>query len=145
MRVRKTGKISVKSALQREKVLALRITGKSMREIGAEMKISGTRVYQIIVAAIDELRANNTESAEHVRRLELERLDAMTVQLWGQRDNARSADTLLRIMERRAKLLGIDSPTKFSGPNGEPLMPPPLIVSFTNDPATTEPENSASV
>jgi len=49
--------------------------------------------------------------ADDYRRIELERLDKMTLSLFTRRNDPRTADTLLRIMERRAKLLGLDSPT----------------------------------
>jgi hypothetical protein len=54
------------------------------------------------------------EPAEQARNLDLKRLDAMTLALWSQarQGNQGAVDRLLRIMERRAKLLGLDAPTK---------------------------------
>jgi hypothetical protein len=54
------------------------------------------------------------EDVAEIRTLETERLDIAQSAIWGkvlQGDNA-SITNLLRIMERRAKLLGLDQPTR---------------------------------
>jgi len=54
------------------------------------------------------------EDVVEIRQLETERLDIAQSAIWGkvlQGDNA-SITNLLRIMERRAKLLGLDQPTR---------------------------------
>jgi hypothetical protein len=56
------------------------------------------------------LKAVVREPAEEVRTLELERLDAMLMALWPavRNGNFGASAQALRIMERRAKLLGLD-------------------------------------
>jgi hypothetical protein len=54
------------------------------------------------------------EDVDAIRQVETERLDLAQSAIWGkvlQGDNA-SIQNLLRIMERRAKLLGLDQPTR---------------------------------
>lgn len=54
------------------------------------------------------------EDVDAIRQVETERLDLAQSAIWGkvlQGDNA-SITNLLRIMERRAKLLGLDQPTR---------------------------------
>lgn len=54
------------------------------------------------------------EPAEEVRKLELERLDALLIKMYSDatRGNQGAVDRVLRIMERRARLLGLDAPVK---------------------------------
>jgi len=58
------------------------------------------------------LRSILREPADDLRTLELERLDTVQVGLWqkARTGDVQSIDRLLRIMERRAKLLGLDAP-----------------------------------
>jgi hypothetical protein len=67
--------------------------------------------YAAVKAA---LNATVKDAADDVRNLEVERLDAMLLNLWPQvqKANQGAVDRVLRIMERRAKLLGLDAPVK---------------------------------
>lgn len=108
---------------QREKALDLRAGGATYLQIGTALGVQKSRAYKIVAEALEELNGLLAEDTDAVRRLELERLDRMTLSLFTQRSNPRAADTLLRIMERRAKLLGLDTPTKFEGVGGAPPAP----------------------
>ena len=60
-----------------------------------------------------------------VRSLELARLDEMLLGLWGKasRGELQSVDRVLKILERRARYLGLDAPQRQSleGPDGGPV------------------------
>lgn len=99
------------AAERREKMLELRIAGASERAIAKEMNLASATVHEGLKIAVNELKERTMMLAEDVRRIELERLDKMTLALFTRRSDPRTADTLLRIMERRARLLGLDSPT----------------------------------
>lgn len=95
-------------------VLALeaRKEGKTFAQIAEEVGYNSPQAaHDAVKRALD---AMIREPAESVRRLELERLDT----LWQiQYLNAQAGDVqamaaCMRIMERRAKLLGLDAPTK---------------------------------
>lgn len=108
--------------------LALRIAGASYRKIAASLGISKSAAHEYTITALRELEALNAEDAKELRRLECERLDAMLLKLWPQTSTAklseRTADTVLRIMERRSKLLGLDAPvdSRLGGlPGGVPI------------------------
>ena len=113
----------ITSKQRREKCLELRIGGASKRAIAREVGISDRQVGRLLDDAIDTLNKSCNEKAEHVKRIELERLDKMTLALFTNRNSPRVTDSLLRIMEQRAKLLGLYEPEKkeLSGPNGQPL------------------------
>lgn len=54
------------------------------------------------------------EPAEAVRELEIDRLDRLQAAVWGNalKGDTRSVEAVLRIMARRASLLGLDAPQK---------------------------------
>jgi hypothetical protein len=103
---------AVKSRQQRRQAVELRKGGATYAEIGEALGVKTTRAWYIVMAAMDELGTITREGAAQVKQMELERLNSMHMSLWPQRKNPRVADTLLRIQERRARLLGLDAPTK---------------------------------
>jgi hypothetical protein len=119
---------------QRQNAAAeLRSQGKSYRAIAAELGVDVKTAHTHVQAA---LRAIVEEAAEDVRRIELDRLDTMYAAAMGvlERQHVtvsqgriiyngeepllddapvlQAIDRLLRIAERRAKLLGLDSAQK---------------------------------
>src|SRR5262249_7331072 len=70
---------------------------------------------------LDELAAEGLHAAGQVRALELSRLDELHRALWplGLRGDLQAIDRLLKIAERRARLLGLDAPTKGAGVSRE--------------------------
>jgi len=83
---------------------------------------SASGAFNAVKAA---LKATLREPADELRELELARLDAMLLPLWRrvQSGDEKAVDRVLRIMERRARLLGLDAPRRqeLSGPDGKPL------------------------
>jgi hypothetical protein len=71
------------------------------------------------------LRGELREEVAALVTLELHRLDQMTLGLWPRatRGDVGAIDRVLRIMERRASLLGLDSPRKIkaTGSKGGPI------------------------
>lgn len=65
------------------------------------------------------------ESADELRTVEADRLDRMQAAAWtgAMRGDDKALVTVLKIMERRARLLGLDAPTSLehAGPGGDPL------------------------
>jgi hypothetical protein len=69
------------------------------------------------------LDAIGKEKAERLCELEIRRLDALTMALAPgiQSGDVRAILAAVRVMERRAKLLGLDGPQRFAGPDGGPV------------------------
>jgi hypothetical protein len=67
-------------------------------------------VYRIVQEA---LKAHQATSIDEVRELEATRLDALQAALWpdAMRGSWQAGQTVLKIMEQRAKLLGLHVPT----------------------------------
>lgn len=102
-------------ALEREqKGLRLRMTGASHAEIGAVLGITEEGARQAVLRAMAKAREVIQETAEEARTLELQRLDALQLGLWPMavRGNTKAALAVLRVMERRARLLGLDAAIK---------------------------------
>lgn len=105
-------KAEIARAERRKTALDLRREGLSYRRIAALMGRDLKGVYEDVQAAIAAIPA---ESAEQVRAMELERLDRMLTPAL--RKLVRMADpdaiaSTLKIMDRRAKYLGLDAPKK---------------------------------
>lgn len=112
----KTSSRKVTSKVRREQALLLRRSGLSYTRIGEQMGITRQAAHALVKKALAEIQASLEETGKEIITLEVERLDRMTEALW---DKVIDGDTTaieknLKIMERRAKLLGLDSPTKIA-------------------------------
>jgi Flp pilus assembly secretin CpaC len=121
----KTGQVEA-AAARRQKALDLRIAGVRYRQIGAQLGVSYQTAYRDVQTALGELATLQAGKAERLRELEVERCDKLQMALW---PKARSGDekvvrALIAVMDRRAKLLGLDAPTKLEhgGADGQPLV-----------------------
>jgi hypothetical protein len=79
-------------------------------------------------------RARETvaEKAEQIRELELKRLDRFqrSLQPAANKGDAKAVLAILKVMERRAKLLGLDAPTKQANTDSEGRDVAPVTVVF---------------
>lgn len=123
----------------REGVWALHVAGVRHSDIARRLSVSPARVSQILDAIYAEEAEQRADDRERLRRLENMRLDRLQARLWPAAagpdddndadaaaamddDDARPGQTIdsmlsavsvaLKIMERRAKLNGLDAPTK---------------------------------
>jgi len=95
-------------------------------------------------AVENALKATIQEAADDVRRLELERLDAMFISAYG---NAIKGDLVahtacLNIMKRRAALQGLDAPEKreLTGADGKDLSLTPTTIIIGGEKEPGEPD-----
>ena len=109
---------------RRAKVLTYRMSGASTRDIAAKLDCSHTTVERDITALMDEVNRHNAERAGEMHALENARLDKLQGAVWvtaltGHPDSVR---TVLSVMERRAKLNGLDKPIQIEAMLGESLL-----------------------
>jgi len=107
----------------RDKCISLRRLGMSYADVAKEVGLSRGGAYKAVQTALDEIRASYRETAAEVLELELDRLDEMTRALSSKvgYGDPQAVTAALRVMDRRAKLLGLDAPTKIAptDPTGE--------------------------
>jgi hypothetical protein len=112
----KTSKDAFDTLRKEQKALELRLLGFTFQEIAQETGFWKDRrgAFKAISAALKKAQAENKESADELRSVELARLDRYLTFLAKRMNDGdtKSVDSALRIMDRRAKLLGLDAPTK---------------------------------
>jgi hypothetical protein len=91
----------------------------SYRDISSKLRVSEATVHTDIMAALDRMEKDLPEAYEKVRQIELDRLDRLLLSMWkmAERGSVPHVQTILKIQERRSKLLGLDQPTKVEVPN----------------------------
>src|SRR5262245_46964231 len=101
--------------------LDLRIAGATYRQIAAQLAVNERTVYYDVQQALATLDAATKDKAERLRDLEAARLDRLTVALApGIKAGIPAAImAAVRVMDRRAKLFGLDAPMQIAGPGGE--------------------------
>lgn len=101
---------------RRVKVYELRLRGRTIREIAADVGVSRSIAHADVVAVLDRIKAEANDTAEQVRQLEIERLDKMLDSFWQRvlEGDEKAADVVLKVQARRSKLLGLDAPEQHS-------------------------------
>jgi putative sterol carrier protein len=100
-------KITITRRERMAKVLELRKGGANFAQIADKLSISKTQAYKDFRDALKDL---TQEPALDVLKIELERLDAMLLGLWrdARTGDVKAIGSVLKIMDRRAKYLGLD-------------------------------------
>jgi hypothetical protein len=98
---------------RRVQALDLRKAGLTYRRIAQELKVDVATAYHDVQDELASLKAITAKTAEDIREIELRRLDDYTLGLTpaARRGDSKAVMTLVRVQERRAKLLGLDAPT----------------------------------
>jgi len=106
----KTAPSKIPAAARREKALELRAKGMSIRAIAGKLGVSKSQVQRDIEKELQAAAEGRKKIAGLIIDLELAKLDALEKKAWEHiTDGELSAiDRVLRSMERRAKLLGLD-------------------------------------
>jgi hypothetical protein len=92
-------------------IVELRTEGYVWREIAVQVGMSTAGVYKAYNRAMTRVI---TPAVNEHRELELDRLDILQRTYWqpAVNGNLRAADFVLRVIDKRAKLLGLDAPLK---------------------------------
>ena len=83
-------------------------------QIGEKLGCARNTACRYVLSELENLADKCREEAAQVRDLELQRLDALYLVAYAEVEegNVPAIDRCLRIMERRAKLLGLDAAEK---------------------------------
>lgn len=112
------------------KAMQLRVRGFTFPEMANELDVSVGTAYNDYKAAMKRLIDETRESADQVRSVEITRLDRMIRSLelaaFGPPDadapfcaDPKAIEVLLKVSDRRAKLLGLDAPEDLNVNFGE--------------------------
>lgn len=90
-------------------------------EIAERIGISTTQAFRLVREAMQDARTQIEAEASEMKAEEISRLDGMMRGLWpdARKGQHGAVDRVLKIMERRAKLLGLDAPVKLAQTNKE--------------------------
>lgn len=98
------------------KALEMRRMGMGYEEIAQKLECSKSTAHGYIKTAMADARAQIEADAREMKAEEISRLDGMLRGLWpdARKGSHGAVDRVLKIMERRAKLLGLDAPVKMA-------------------------------
>lgn len=100
------------TAERRAKAIQARLSGLDWQTIADRLGYSSpAAACKDVSRALEQSRKAAQKAGEDLRALELARLDRMQAALWPKvvKGDTRAADTVLRVMQRRARLSGLDS------------------------------------
>lgn len=110
----RTRPVDIERAEDRLKAVELRKRGASYDQIGKAIGVTKVTAFRYVKQYLAELRESVLDSQQDLILLEMQRLDAMFMEAFSQVKKAgdlKAIDACLKVMERRAKLLGIDAAT----------------------------------
>ena len=114
----------------------MRLAGKSFVAIGQELGITRQCAWKLVNRELGRRAQELKASGERVRQHAVERLEAVLADLWPlctatraedgtviEGPRLEAIDRLLKLEQRRAALLGLDTPvqTRLAGPDGGPV------------------------
>jgi len=103
----------LKAAERQRRALELRALGLSYDRIASELGYRGrSGAWRSVQSALAKVRA---EGVTELRTLESERLDQLLSACWKKAvsGDPKSINAALRVCERRARLMGLDAPTRY--------------------------------
>lgn len=134
------GKTKEQGEISQRQILALdlRISGLSFRAIGEKLGISHQQVFRDIENELARLADLRADKAETLRELELQRLDKIinSLDAWVASGNVGAVNAWIKASERRAKLLGLDAPTKVDAKVAGTLKWEDVVKTDGDDPDT---------
>jgi hypothetical protein len=114
-----------RASARRAEALALRLAGKSYRAIGAELGVSECQAHRDIAKTLADLAAKEQHLTKEMRQLDLARIDKGIAGLTAayERGEPAAVSAMVKLLERRARLLGLDAPQRHAH-GGDEAAPP---------------------
>lgn len=126
----KTSPRMMKAVERQRQALELRMAGYTYDVIAEQIGYAdGGSAYKAVMLGIQKTLQ---EPADEVRKIEVARLDKLLagIYLQAKQGNLPAMDRVLKVMERRDKLLGLDRPVQWevSGPSGGPIQVKEVVI-----------------
>lgn len=133
MRKNRTSPAKARRLQLQEKAIDLRRAGVGFVEIGQKLGIGKSTAHRMVEAGMESARAQITASSDDLKAQELSRLDGMLLKLYPKaaKGDVQAIDRVIKIGERRAKLLGLDAPVRTALQGGGEDAPPISTVGET--------------
>ena len=112
MKRSKATAVKLTAAERRAKALEARKAGFTYQAIGDSLGITQQAAHKTVMVALAVINEKIAEAAEEVRTIELERIDALFKIAYQQGLKGKRGAVMdcVRLMDRRAKYLGLDAP-----------------------------------
>lgn len=132
MKPNRTSPAKARKLEMQAKALELRRGGAGFVEIGLKLGVGKSTAHRLVEASMVDARAQISASVDEMRADEIARLDGMLAKLYPKaaEGDVNAIDRVIKIGERRAKLLGLDAPVRVAQ-GGDPDAPPISTVSET--------------
>lgn len=131
----KTSAMRIKAAEGKAMALTLREAGLTYDQIAKQIGCTLQRAHQYVTSHLQELAKQADKAGGALLQMELERLDRIQSGIWvkAKGGDLRAVDRVIRIIEVRCKLLGINAPVKIAAttadgedaPRGVVVVPAP--------------------
>jgi hypothetical protein len=113
--MRANERLSPKRAqMLRDRALAMemRIACASYEQIADKLQVSVNTAWRYVMGALQESVKRNEATEEVARALEVRRLEALALKHWPRAHDPRSAEVVLKALESKRKLTGLDAPVR---------------------------------
>src|SRR5262245_6416294 len=102
------------AAQRRAEIVRLRVEGRTLQAIADEIGLSRSAVHESLTNELKKLADRSQEAAAAYRELTLARLEALFAAVWPkvQDGHVPSVNAAVSILDRQAKLLGLDAPAR---------------------------------
>ena len=118
------------TSARRDEVIKLALAGESMREIARKVGVTHRTVAKDIHVRLSEAAENNPATQAY-RELQRQRINRLLVEWWPKAMTSTEAlDRVIRLMEREARLLGLDTPQPAVAKAGEGEELPSITVKY---------------
>lgn len=126
----KTSVKMIESQQKRTRAWELRVRGWNIREIARELRVTRETAHRYLIRETEEMATRRRELADHYVDCSLDQIDTVlrrALDLLDAESDMAAAQVVLRAIERKARLLGLDAPTRIeaTGAAGAPLVPTP--------------------
>jgi hypothetical protein len=110
----KTNAARIAAQEKRQRAVTARRMGLSYAQIAHQIGISKSAAYKAVQKALTDVQSEIDAAALLLRAQEMDRLDAMQAAAWPAaiKGEGSAIRDVLRVMERRAKMTGLDAPIK---------------------------------
>jgi hypothetical protein len=93
---------------KRAEVVALRLQGKTLEAIAKATGLAGDSSVRYHLDAWLAQQRPSAEATEELRQMQAAQIDALFDGLWDKRDDVQVVDRLVKLMDRKARLMGLD-------------------------------------